>query len=722
MLSLLISDIMIRTILGLKLRPRDLSFLRPIITVHTGSAPQTLLARQGLTPGPGPTPGQGPQLKSTEIPNAVSLLHQLFPTNGPSYHLAEVEGPPNSPTFRMVCEVQGTHFSGSGPSKKEAKVAASRLALEKLDISVVRMGSVEDPEASGEARNHIRLLMELHPEAVCKVVESDGPGFSATATLGVHSAEGRGLRKKRAREAACEELLNLLHTQEELRLVLEARQNKSSETLEQPGTLVAGRNPVQLLFELHPGAGCEVVKAEGPGFTAVASLGGHKTKEWGRSKKVAKMKASEGLLNLLYSKEGLTAVLRRRDKAVKEKATRWSRSSQEEYTLIPELDVEVDNEMDVAEEVVVEDVDASCSSTKTARDKPKVTPAMWERLLGGQGKQAKLDILRRVIYNLFSDVKYTTTSTSLEHGKEFVSVASLGELSVEVRKGSSNMANLEAYSMLLGQLYNEQELETILAAQELSFKMWKVYKKSGIETLTDEDIKQFISKCHPVSKRHPDFYSKRTDLFCALTLVSQSLETRQSDPHSLLLPLFKVSSENNHIDVVRKALDDPAVSAVVKSSPNLMGIYMVLLLRHGLYLDLLEVFEEQKQLLEHHSWASELAAVAAYSSGQLEVAERVLERRGCLTDTLRVMVLADRDRVGEALVVLRRSCLEGEQKNQAVVAYCAVERLVVAATRSGREEVVGEVMELVDELEETCEVVEEGVKELVMGEVEKLLA
>ena len=65
--------------------------------------------------------------------NAVMMLNEMFPPPGAAqYKVLSMTGAPNNPTFLMVCCIEGQEFEGSGRSKKEAKLAASQLALSTL--------------------------------------------------------------------------------------------------------------------------------------------------------------------------------------------------------------------------------------------------------------------------------------------------------------------------------------------------------------------------------------------------------------------------------------------------------------------------------------------------------------------------------------------------------------------------------------------------------------
>ena len=70
------------------------------------------------------------QPKDVPMKNAVMMLNEMFPPpSAAQYKVLSMTGAPNNPTFSMVCCIEGQEFEGSGRSKKEAKLAASQLAL-----------------------------------------------------------------------------------------------------------------------------------------------------------------------------------------------------------------------------------------------------------------------------------------------------------------------------------------------------------------------------------------------------------------------------------------------------------------------------------------------------------------------------------------------------------------------------------------------------------------
>lgn len=170
-----------------------------------------------------------PKLKANvPIKNAVMMLNELFPPpKGPQYKVTSQTGPPNNPTFTMVCTINNRCFSGEGKSKKEAKLSCSQRAIEVLyGYKICETRSV--PERSNprancdlddwmelEGKNPVSILNELYPGIQYQLVASTGPShapqFVIKASLNDMSFEGSGKSKKDAKLNASKALLVHLH-------------------------------------------------------------------------------------------------------------------------------------------------------------------------------------------------------------------------------------------------------------------------------------------------------------------------------------------------------------------------------------------------------------------------------------------------------------------------------------------------------------------------------
>ena len=53
--------------------------------------------------------------KPVQLKNAVMMLNEMFPPpRAPQYKVTSQTGPPNNPTFSMVCCIQDKQFPGEG--------------------------------------------------------------------------------------------------------------------------------------------------------------------------------------------------------------------------------------------------------------------------------------------------------------------------------------------------------------------------------------------------------------------------------------------------------------------------------------------------------------------------------------------------------------------------------------------------------------------------------
>jgi hypothetical protein len=103
--------------------------------------------------------------KPVQIKNAVMMLNEMFPPpRAPQYKVTSQTGPPNNPTFAMVCCIQDTNFSGEGKSKKESicgyKMSDTKSVPEK---SNPRANCDLDDWMELEGKNPVSILNELYP-------------------------------------------------------------------------------------------------------------------------------------------------------------------------------------------------------------------------------------------------------------------------------------------------------------------------------------------------------------------------------------------------------------------------------------------------------------------------------------------------------------------------------------------------------------------------------
>jgi len=172
-----------------------------------------------------------PSPKDVPMKNAVMMLNEMFPPPAaPQYRVTSMTGTPNNPTFSMTCILLDQTFSGTGRSKKEAKLAASQNALQEMfgkdfsegggregsgNTSNPRTLSEIDSWLELEGKNPVSILNELYPGVIFQLVSAEGPShapqFCVRATLASLSYEGRGISKKEAKLHASKALLVHIH-------------------------------------------------------------------------------------------------------------------------------------------------------------------------------------------------------------------------------------------------------------------------------------------------------------------------------------------------------------------------------------------------------------------------------------------------------------------------------------------------------------------------------
>ena len=162
------------------------------------------------------------------IKNAVMMLNELFPPPAaPQYKVTSQTGPPNNPTFTMVCTVEDRCFHGEGKSKKEAKLSCSQKAVEVLygytQAETKSVPERSNPRANAdlddwmelEGKNPVSILNELYPGIQYALLSTTGPShapnFVIKASLDDMSFEGSGKSKKDAKLNASKALLVHLH-------------------------------------------------------------------------------------------------------------------------------------------------------------------------------------------------------------------------------------------------------------------------------------------------------------------------------------------------------------------------------------------------------------------------------------------------------------------------------------------------------------------------------
>lgn len=201
---------------------------------------------RGLPPQPGQVPPRRPQgppkpSMSTYETNPVGALQERFQSRGivPTFEIIQSEGASHCPTFTFQVHVAEMTATGSGNSKKQAKHAAARAMLDKLDgressavpqvAPTAPVTTATEPDAAkteikdaskGEqAGNPIGELQEFCvknglPMPIYDLGSVEGQphrrSFIMLAKVGVISVSGQGTSKKDAKKLAATGMLEKL--------------------------------------------------------------------------------------------------------------------------------------------------------------------------------------------------------------------------------------------------------------------------------------------------------------------------------------------------------------------------------------------------------------------------------------------------------------------------------------------------------------------------------
>jgi len=159
--------------------------------------------------------------------NPVGALQERFQSRGitPTYRVVQAEGASHAPTFSFQVILGELTSTGTGSSKKQAKHAAARAMLDKLDGRVPAQDGQQPlppvPEANGSQApgNTVGGLQELcvkngFPMPTYSVgVVAGQPhqrNFAITCTVGKMKENGGGGSKKDAKREAAQKMIDKL--------------------------------------------------------------------------------------------------------------------------------------------------------------------------------------------------------------------------------------------------------------------------------------------------------------------------------------------------------------------------------------------------------------------------------------------------------------------------------------------------------------------------------
>jgi len=159
--------------------------------------------------------------------NPVGALQERFQSRGitPTYRVVQADGASHAPTFSFQVILGDMTSIGSGSSKKQAKHAAARAMLDKLDGRVPAqdgqqpLPAVPDSNASQAPGNTVGSLQELcvknglpMPTYSTDVVggQPHQRNFAIVCTVGKLKESGSGGSKKDAKREAAQKMIDKL--------------------------------------------------------------------------------------------------------------------------------------------------------------------------------------------------------------------------------------------------------------------------------------------------------------------------------------------------------------------------------------------------------------------------------------------------------------------------------------------------------------------------------
>jgi len=157
--------------------------------------------------------------------NPVGVLHERFQCGGvkPQYQLIRATGTPNAPTFSFQVSIGRLTCLGSGPSKKQAKIAAAQSMLHKLDekepTTIVKAEKVKaysnDRAVTVAVKSSVEMLEDMcakhgYRAPVYDDEREQGKTFSIICSVGEIRKTGVGQSRGHARNEAAQRLLGML--------------------------------------------------------------------------------------------------------------------------------------------------------------------------------------------------------------------------------------------------------------------------------------------------------------------------------------------------------------------------------------------------------------------------------------------------------------------------------------------------------------------------------
>lgn len=264
--------------------------------------------------------------KTTEIDftkNAVQLLNEL--KHGLDYQVTDQSGPVHQPSFTIQVVIDGNAYTGTGSSKKIAKLSCAQVALEALGHTPGAAATADTPAASTptttqaqsvqQGKNPLVILNEIWPglnyQTVSEAGDMKSRVYTMSITVGQETFQGEGNSKRQAKAKAAQEALQKLYNLQFTTTPggdpvfqgteADYAQYKPAKIAQQYAAAFEGdKNPVAELNELYTGLNYSIEQHEDKSMTCAIEIENQRFEALGLNKKAVKLQVAVEAIRWLH--------------------------------------------------------------------------------------------------------------------------------------------------------------------------------------------------------------------------------------------------------------------------------------------------------------------------------------------------------------------------------------------------------------------------------------
>lgn len=256
--------------------------------------------------------------------NAVQLLNEL--KHGLDYVVADQSGPVHQPSFTIQVVIDGNTYTGTGSSKKIAKLACAQQALEALGhtpgaapaadgTTGASTTSTAQAQSVQQGKNPLVILNEIWPGLQYQTVSETGDMksrvYTMSITVGQETFQGAGNSKRQAKAKAAQEALTKLYNLQFTTTPggdpvfqgteADYSQYKPAKIAQQYAAAFEGdKNPVAELNELYTGLNYSIEMHEDKSMTCAIEIENQRFEALGLNKKAVKLQVAVEAIRWLH--------------------------------------------------------------------------------------------------------------------------------------------------------------------------------------------------------------------------------------------------------------------------------------------------------------------------------------------------------------------------------------------------------------------------------------